>query len=55
MDYIYEAMVRAKESFANFFDKDVGKYDKVFEISDKRCTGHTWNPGFFYINMIRGL
>nr|XP_009782354.1 PREDICTED: uncharacterized protein LOC104231089 [Nicotiana sylvestris] len=60
MGYIYEAMDRAKEAIEKAFDHDRRKYERVFEIIDKRWTdqlnqplhaaGHILNPGFFYTN-----
>jgi len=60
MGYIYEAMDRAKEAIEKAFDHDRRKYERVFEIIDKRwddqlhqplhAAGHILNPGLFYTN-----
>ncbi|XP_019248786.1 PREDICTED: uncharacterized protein LOC109228059 [Nicotiana attenuata] len=60
MGYIYEAMDRAKETIEKAFDHYRRKYERVFEIIDKRWTdqlnqplhaaGHILNPEFFYKN-----
>ena len=58
MDYIYEAMDRAKEIIMKAFKEKEEKYKEVFEIIDKRwecqlhrplhAAGHYLNPEFFY-------
>ncbi|XP_073024697.1 uncharacterized protein [Primulina eburnea] len=60
MGYIYEAMDRAKEAIALAFNNNEEKYQKIFEIIDKRWTdqlhkplhaaGYFLNPEFFYTN-----
>nr|XP_016438011.1 PREDICTED: uncharacterized protein LOC107764004 [Nicotiana tabacum] len=60
MGYIYEAMDRAKEAIEKAFDHDRRKYERVFQIIDKRwddplhqplhAAGHILNPGLFYTN-----
>nr|XP_009803921.1 PREDICTED: uncharacterized protein LOC104249237 isoform X2 [Nicotiana sylvestris] len=60
MGYIYEAMDRAKEAIEKAFDHGRRKYEKVFEIIDKRwddqlhqplyAAGHILNPELFYTN-----
>ncbi|KAK4708674.1 hypothetical protein R3W88_029599 [Solanum pinnatisectum] len=58
VDYIYEAMDRAKEIIARGFHGVKKQYDKVFEIIDARWSNqlhrplhvvrHVLNPGLFY-------
>nr|XP_009781132.1 PREDICTED: uncharacterized protein LOC104230094 [Nicotiana sylvestris] len=60
MGYIYEAMDRAKEAIEKAFDHDRRKYERVFEIIDKRwddqlhqplhAAWHILNLGLFYTN-----
>ncbi|XP_073059753.1 uncharacterized protein [Primulina eburnea] len=60
MGYIYEAMDRAKEAIALAFNNNEEKYQKIFEIIDKRWTdqlhkplhaaGYFLNQEFFYTN-----
>ncbi|XP_020265549.1 uncharacterized protein LOC109841094 [Asparagus officinalis] len=58
MEFIYEAMDRAKEAIAKAFGDDASKYSEVFEMIDKRwnvqlhhplhAAGFYLNPIFFY-------
>ncbi|OIS95864.1 hypothetical protein A4A49_58726 [Nicotiana attenuata] len=60
MGYIYEAMDMAKEAIEKAFDHDRRKYERVFQIIDKRwddqlhqplhAAGHILNPRLFYTN-----
>nr|XP_009763341.1 PREDICTED: uncharacterized protein LOC104215278 [Nicotiana sylvestris] len=59
-EYIYEAMDRDKEDIEKAFDHDRRKYERVFEIIDKRwddqlhqplhAAGHILNRELFYTN-----
>ncbi|XP_019261290.1 PREDICTED: uncharacterized protein LOC109239218 [Nicotiana attenuata] len=60
MGYLYEAMDRAKETIEASFEGDLRKYEKVFEIIDRRwsdqlhrplhAASHILNSGLFYKN-----